>query len=206
MLTASNEAVKWRAQRGNSSVVEHDLAKVGVEGSNPFSRSSFKRSPVMRGFVVSVRCETSSGRVAEWLCSGLQIRVRRFNSDLGLQTRNPAPAGFFVFRNPEFCKAMEVGARVVVRGGAGDNRRHGRRRLAYMDVLAACPRHRRALRTGQPSHRVSFRASLGGETGRRIGLKIRRPQGHEGSSPSPGTIDGSEVPCPATPPISPASR
>ena len=25
------------------------------------------------------------GLVAEWLCSGLQIRVRRFNSDLGLQ-------------------------------------------------------------------------------------------------------------------------
>ena len=26
---------------GRSSVVEHDLAKVGVEGSNPFARSSF---------------------------------------------------------------------------------------------------------------------------------------------------------------------
>jgi hypothetical protein len=24
------------------------------------------------------------GQVAEWLCSGLQIRVRRFNSDPGL--------------------------------------------------------------------------------------------------------------------------
>jgi hypothetical protein len=39
------------------------------------------------------RSVTSSGRVAEWLCSGLQIRVRRFNSDLGLQffkhCRNP---------------------------------------------------------------------------------------------------------------------
>jgi hypothetical protein len=27
-------------ERGNSSVVEHDLAKVGVAGSNPVSRSS----------------------------------------------------------------------------------------------------------------------------------------------------------------------
>ena len=27
------------------------------------------------------------GRVAEWSCSGLQIRVRRFNSDLGLHLR-----------------------------------------------------------------------------------------------------------------------
>ncbi len=33
--------------RGNSSVVEHDLAKVGVAGSNPVSRSkvNFYRSP-----------------------------------------------------------------------------------------------------------------------------------------------------------------
>ncbi len=28
-------------ERGNSSGVEHNLAKVGVEGSNPFSRSNF---------------------------------------------------------------------------------------------------------------------------------------------------------------------
>ena len=39
-----------------------------------------------------------TGRVAEWLCSGLQIRVRRFNSDLGLQMIAPhrlAPCGVF---------------------------------------------------------------------------------------------------------------
>ena len=30
----------WR-QSGRSSGVEHNLAKVGVEGSNPFARSSF---------------------------------------------------------------------------------------------------------------------------------------------------------------------
>ncbi|CAI8896506.1 hypothetical protein EMIT0324P_20785 [Pseudomonas chlororaphis] len=29
------------------------------------------------------------GRVAKWLCSGLQIRLRRFDSDLGLQTESP---------------------------------------------------------------------------------------------------------------------
>ena len=29
-------------QRGCSSVVEHNLAKVGVEGSNPFTRSNFQ--------------------------------------------------------------------------------------------------------------------------------------------------------------------
>ena len=30
-------------QSGRSSGVEHNLAKVGVEGSNPFARSSFLR-------------------------------------------------------------------------------------------------------------------------------------------------------------------
>jgi hypothetical protein len=30
-------------QSGRSSGVEHNLAKVGVEGSNPFARSSFPR-------------------------------------------------------------------------------------------------------------------------------------------------------------------
>ena len=29
----------WNKERGRSSGVEHDLAKVGVEGSNPFARS-----------------------------------------------------------------------------------------------------------------------------------------------------------------------
>jgi hypothetical protein len=31
-------------ERGCSSGVEHNLAKVGVEGSNPFARSSFSLS------------------------------------------------------------------------------------------------------------------------------------------------------------------
>jgi hypothetical protein len=32
-----------RPERGRSSGVEHNLAKVGVEGSNPFARSIFIR-------------------------------------------------------------------------------------------------------------------------------------------------------------------
>jgi hypothetical protein len=35
-----------------------------------------------------VKASNVTGRVAEWLCSGLQIRVRRFNSDLGLHLKN----------------------------------------------------------------------------------------------------------------------
>ena len=39
-ITASHPI--WWMRRGCSSVVEHNLAKVGVEGSNPFTRSNFQ--------------------------------------------------------------------------------------------------------------------------------------------------------------------
>ena len=41
-LTSAGERTKQpaSAQSGRSSGVEHNLAKVGVEGSNPFARSS----------------------------------------------------------------------------------------------------------------------------------------------------------------------
>ena len=35
---------------GRSSGVEHDLAKVGVEGSNPFARSNFPNIPISGNF------------------------------------------------------------------------------------------------------------------------------------------------------------
>ena len=41
------------AQSGRSSGVEHNLAKVGVEGSNPFARSSLTRS--QSGGLASIR-------------------------------------------------------------------------------------------------------------------------------------------------------
>ena len=46
---------------GIAQLVEHNLAKVGVASSNLVSRSKL-------------------GGLAEWLCSGLQIRVPRFDS------------------------------------------------------------------------------------------------------------------------------
>ena len=53
---------------GIAQLVEHNLAKVGVASSSLVSRSRF----------------FSSGWVAEWLCSGLQSRGRRFDSDPSL--------------------------------------------------------------------------------------------------------------------------
>ena len=38
-----------------------------------------------------------------------------------------------------------------------------------------------------PTYKQPFESSRGGEIGRRSGLKIRRPQGLVGSSPTPGT-------------------
>ena len=43
-----------------------------------------------------------TGLVAEWSCSGLQIRVRRFNSDPGLQSKQKArltPGFLFLHRD-----------------------------------------------------------------------------------------------------------
>ena len=52
-------------------MVEHNLAKVGVASSNLVSRSRFH---LVEYF----------GWMAEWLCSGLQIRVPRFDSGSSL--------------------------------------------------------------------------------------------------------------------------
>ena len=82
---------------GIAQLVEHDLAKVGVASSSLVSRSNFTslhlssgpvtayslRRPVqlLLGCTEQVR---TFGWVAEWSCSGLQLRVRRFDSDPSL--------------------------------------------------------------------------------------------------------------------------
>ncbi len=73
---------------GIAQLVERNLAKVEVASSNLVSRSNpFVR--VIRSFYSLLKRiddaeHQGSGRVAEWLCSGLQSRVRRFDSDPGL--------------------------------------------------------------------------------------------------------------------------
>ena len=67
-------------------MVEHNLAKVGVASSNLVSRSNLtaEKTSVGSAGVFSIH-EAESGWVAEWLCSGLQIRVPRFDSGPSLQ-------------------------------------------------------------------------------------------------------------------------
>jgi hypothetical protein len=73
---------------GIAQLVERNLAKVEVASSSLVSRSNFKDHSIERG----ARCSQSNARksygaVAEWLCTGLQIRERRFDSDPRLQLK-----------------------------------------------------------------------------------------------------------------------
>ena len=62
---------------GVAQLVERNLAKVEVESSRLFSRSI---NIPCRFFVFSVLLRFFDGRIAKWLCSGLQSRRRRFDS------------------------------------------------------------------------------------------------------------------------------
>ena len=62
---------------GIAQLVERNLAKVEVASSRLVSRS--------RVISYSTRLKSTNGGMAEWSCSGLQIRVRRFDSDSRLQ-------------------------------------------------------------------------------------------------------------------------
>ena len=88
---ALRSAIIHGSDAGIAQLVEHDLAKVGVASSSLVSRSSFQQSLGSPGFCfLEATCDhygrdaPSNGQVAEWSCSGLQSRVRRFDSDLGL--------------------------------------------------------------------------------------------------------------------------
>ena len=74
---------------GIAQLVEHNLAKVGVASSSLVSRSNDSRqNPDPFGVLLFPLLTNNDhmvfGWVAEWLCSGLQSRVRRFDSDPSL--------------------------------------------------------------------------------------------------------------------------
>ena len=83
-------------------MVERNLAKVEVASSSLVSRSRFRQAPVRRGLLFQNKNQKHikfnvTGLVAEWSCSGLQSRVRRFDSDPGLHFfRKTRHGGFFV--------------------------------------------------------------------------------------------------------------
>ena len=81
---------------GIAQLVERNLAKVEVDGSNPFSRSSFKELQQCCMF------DSDLGAIAKRLCPGLQIRLDQFDSGSRLQkfiadTVFKRPFGAFFF-------------------------------------------------------------------------------------------------------------
>ena len=94
-------------------LVERNLAKVEVESSRLFCRSRFTgeatRFPPFRIIPRSSFPEYRAGGVAEWLCSGLQSRVRRFDSDprlhdtlwhIARHTKRTAEVKLFIYLYP----------------------------------------------------------------------------------------------------------
>src|SRR5262245_58137180 len=60
-LTLESDVSRYaRAVSGNSSAVEHRLAKAGVEGSNPFSRSVENASKLARLGCLFMPCDSQS--------------------------------------------------------------------------------------------------------------------------------------------------
>ena len=73
-------------QSGRSSGVEHNLAKVGVEGSNPFARSIFLY--ITDDWNVPARARASfagmrKGPVAPWLQAPISLAARRLSGHPG---------------------------------------------------------------------------------------------------------------------------
>ena len=77
------------AYAGIAQLVERNLAKVEVASSSLVSRSSWLHANVARRLLSRAPFQdwpaAPPGGVAEWSCSGLQSRVRRFDSDPRLQ-------------------------------------------------------------------------------------------------------------------------
>ena len=79
-----------RGIAGIAQLVERNLAKVEVESSRLFSRSTTHRgrckpSPNHLSRLIPWLPVRPYGGLAKWLCSGLQIRLRRFDSGTRLQ-------------------------------------------------------------------------------------------------------------------------
>ena len=81
---------------GIAQLVEHHVANVNVASSNLVSRSRFSKRPVYQVFFYIALCTYYLGRIANRLCSGLQIHLDQFDSGSGLHTqKSPIFIGLF---------------------------------------------------------------------------------------------------------------
>ena len=100
-----------RVPRGNSSVGRaRPCQGRGREFESRFPLQ-IRETPVRRGFVFEPRAAGAGhvhhGLVAEWSCSGLQIRVRRFDSDPSLHAKHE-PAAMRALSFPAACLTMQA--------------------------------------------------------------------------------------------------
>ena len=111
------------SQAGIAQLVERNLAKVEVASSRLVSRSSFVVAHVWRiGPVAAPGSDRGVfGAMAEWLCSGLQSRVPRFDSESRLQ--NHAGIAQLVERN--LAKVEVASSRLVSRSSPSQKGRQG---------------------------------------------------------------------------------
>jgi hypothetical protein len=101
---ASQRCLAHRGACGCSSGVEHNLAKVGVEGSNPFARSNFQKGRLRAAFLLfslSLRCSchprrsVGPGRGSTHTCcamGSLPLRCAPAGNDMGRVQDGSSPA------------------------------------------------------------------------------------------------------------------
>ena len=146
-------AIMHACSAGIAQLVERNLAKVEVGSSRLLSRSRFsggKRMSLRFPLLVSIKARSNRGGVAKWLCSGLQSRLRRFDSDPRLQS-----SSFRAFTCPD----GEIG------------RRKGLKIPRPETVMPVRFRPRAPHQKGLRANRIS--SSIGGSCQRRRDYKIK---------------------------------
>ena len=105
-------------QSGRSSGVEHNLAKVGVEGSNPFARSSFpKENQRISGLRAALSLETALSVMPVVSIMSPENNRDWATSGVGWRRLRPMPCS----AQPLFCP-VQATHRLATAPSAGDNR------------------------------------------------------------------------------------
>ena len=146
-----------------------------ADGQNAHPRQPWVDSPGHFHKNTGLRGNSSVGRARP--CQG---RGREFESRFPLQFRKTKPRS----RGLVFLKRVLSGLRRLI-SCRFPSHRPGGRVVMQRTANPRTPVQFRPWPPFSPYHVV--RARPGGETGRRMGLKIPRPHGHVGSSPTPGT-------------------
>jgi hypothetical protein len=124
-LTGGRPGLQYASHAGIAQLVEHNLAKVGVASSSLVSRSirweGLGPFPIFyprQAAICYIAGRRRYGWVAEWLCSGLQIREPRFDSgpSLHIEQGHKEASLFFLSRNKQHVSSQSAARRGGTRG------------------------------------------------------------------------------------------